>query len=65
MLARADEVIEYNTLCCGAWSPNVRWFLDAGNNETVRTLSSPASKKRQGTKSREVGHWLAANAMGI
>jgi hypothetical protein len=37
------------------------WFLDAGNNETVRTLSSPASKKRQGTKSREVGHWLAAN----
>src|SRR5262245_4096272 len=32
------------------------WFLDAGNNETLRTLSEPASKKRQGTKSREVGH---------
>ncbi|WP_371933037.1 hypothetical protein [Bradyrhizobium sp. CCGUVB23] len=32
------------------------WFLDASNNETVRTLSSPASKKRQGTKSREVWH---------
>jgi hypothetical protein len=31
------------------------WFLDAGNNETVRTLSWLASKKRQGTKSREVG----------
>ena len=32
------------------------WFLDAGNNETVRTLSSPASKKRQGTKSRSARH---------
>ena len=30
-------------------------FLDAGNNETLRTLSEPASKKRQGTKSRELG----------
>ena len=40
-------------------------FLDAGNNETLRTLSGPASKKRQGTKSREIGHWLAASAMGI
>jgi len=30
-------------------------FLDAGNNETLRTLSEPASKKRRGTKSREVG----------
>jgi hypothetical protein len=27
MLARADEVIEYNTLCCGAWSPNVADFV--------------------------------------
>ena len=27
------------------------WFLDAGNNETVRRLSSPASEKRQRTKS--------------
>jgi hypothetical protein len=40
-------------------------FLDAGNNETLRTLSEPASKKRQGTKSRAVGRWLAASAMGI
>ena len=30
-------------------------FLDAGNNEAVGTLSCQASKKRQGTKSREVG----------
>ena len=29
-------------------------FLDAGNNETLRTLSEPASKKRQGRKSRSV-----------
>jgi hypothetical protein len=36
------------------------WFLDAGNDETLGRLSSPASKKRQGTKSRDVGHWLAA-----
>jgi hypothetical protein len=46
-------------------SPEVCRFLDAGNNETLRTLSGPASKKRQGTKSREIGHWLAASAMGI
>ena len=35
------------------------WFLDAGNDETLGRLSWPASKKRQGTKSREVGHRLA------
>jgi hypothetical protein len=29
-------------------------FMDAGNTETLRALSEPASKKRQGTKSREV-----------
>ena len=28
-------------------------------------LWRPASKKRQGTKSRAAGHWLAASAMGI
>jgi hypothetical protein len=43
----------------------VCWFLDAGNDERLGRLSWPASKKRQGTKSREVGHWLAASAMGI
>jgi hypothetical protein len=40
------------------------WFLDAGNNETVRTLSSPASKKRQGTKSREVWHRQGSERYG-
>jgi hypothetical protein len=28
-------------------------------------LRRAAAEKRQGTKSREVGHWLAASAMGI
>src|SRR5271155_3493691 len=32
------------------------WFLDAGNDDTLGALSWPASKKRQGTKSREVWH---------
>jgi len=35
------------------------------DDETLHALGEPASKKRQGTKSREVGHWLAASAMGI
>ena len=30
-------------------------FLDAGGIDPVRTLGRPASKKRQGTKSREAG----------
>jgi hypothetical protein len=36
--------------------PFLFWFLDAGNDETLGRLSWPASKKRQGTKSREVWH---------
>ena|SRR6516162_6809011 len=40
-------------------------FLDAGNNEALGTLSCQASKKRQGTKSREVGPRLGSGAMGI
>ena len=35
----------------------------AGNHETLHTPSEPASKKRQGTKSWEIGHALAARAM--
>jgi hypothetical protein len=35
------------------------------NDETDRALKRPATKKRQGTKSRAVGQWLAASAMGI
>jgi hypothetical protein len=39
-------------------------FLDAGNNETLHTLSDPASKKRQGTKSRAVGQRLGSERYG-
>ena len=38
--------------------------LDAGNNEGLGTLSSQASKKRQGTKSREVGPQLGSERYG-
>ena len=37
-------------------SPEMCWFLDAGNFETLRKLNWPAAKKRQGTKSRDVWH---------
>jgi len=33
------------------------------HDESFHALWQPASKKRQGTKSREVGRWLAASAM--
>ena len=43
-------------ICCGAiWSLMCR-FSVAGNNETLPALKRPAAEKRQGTKSREVGH---------
>jgi len=38
--------------------------LDAGNDETVLALRRPASKKRQGTKSREVGERLSSERYG-
>ncbi len=34
------------------------------NDETLGTVSWPASKKRQGTKSREVGHWRGNGRYG-
>ena len=40
--------------------PLLWWFLDAGNDETLRRLNWPASKKRQGAKSREVEHRLSS-----
>ena len=39
-------------------------FLDAGGIDPVRTLGRPASKKRQGTKSREAGCGWAACRYG-
>jgi hypothetical protein len=34
------------------------------NDETDHALKRPATKKRQGTKSRAVGQWLAAGRYG-
>ena len=39
-------------------------FLDASNDETIRTLSWLASKKRQGAKSREVWHRPCSESYG-
>jgi hypothetical protein len=39
-------------------------FLDAGNDETLLALRRPASKKRQGTKSREVWRRLYRERYG-
>jgi hypothetical protein len=39
-----------------AEQPELYRFLDAGDTESFRMRSRPASKKRRGTKSREVGH---------
>ena len=39
-------------------------FLDAGNDEMLLALRRPASKKRQGTKSREVRHRLSNERYG-
>ena len=43
-------------MCAGFWTP--------GNNGGLGTLSSQASKKRQGTKSREVGPRLGSERYG-
>ena len=40
----------------GPGGPELYRFLDAGDTESFRMRSRPASKKRRGTKSREVGH---------
>jgi len=44
-----------SVLCAGFWTPARR---------RLRTLNWPASKKRQGTKSREVGHRLGSGRYG-
>ena len=38
--------------------------MDAGNAEVLRTLSELASKKRQGTKSRDFGERLGSEGYG-
>jgi hypothetical protein len=60
---RSPNCPNANFCCCaGFW---LCWFLDAGNHETLHTPNEPASKKRQGTKSREAGDCRAARTMGI
>jgi hypothetical protein len=59
LLALADEVIEQ-----AATSVSVQVF-GCRDAETILTLGQPASEKRQGTKSRDVGADGAAGAMGI
>jgi hypothetical protein len=54
-MQRCNQIIHVAS-CVGFWN--------AGNNETFRTLREPASKKRQGTKSREVGHRLGSGRYG-
>jgi len=44
---------------------NSRPYRDCRHAETIRTLGQPASEKRQGTKSRGVGHRQCSGAMGI
>ncbi len=34
------------------------------HEEAIHALRRPASEKRQGTKSREVGHWLGSERYG-
>jgi hypothetical protein len=43
-------LIKIPLVCC------VQGFSDAGTDKASRALVRPASEKRQGTKSREVGH---------
>ena len=52
--------------------PRIGWllpvlcrFLGRRHDEVIHGLWRPASEKRQGTKSREVGGGGAADAMGI
>jgi hypothetical protein len=41
------------------------WFLDAGNDETLRALNWPASKKRQDTSRGRLGTGLRQALWGI
>jgi hypothetical protein len=61
---RASRIARARTFAAVHESGSVQVF-GRRDCETIRTLLQPATEKRQGTKSREVGHWLAASAMGI
>ena len=63
--ARSAGLEHLEILSAPAEWPELYRFLDAGSDETVRTLSEPASKKRRGTKSRGVWGRVGSRAMGI
>src|SRR6516162_10749033 len=46
-------------------TPAIVQVFSRRQRQSHRALRRPAAEKRQGTKSREVGHWLAASPMGI
>ena len=51
--------------CAWQWRSAPVQVFGCRDDETDHALKGPATKKRQGTKSRAVGQWLAASAMGI
>ena len=51
---RGDRV--RGAICCTCSRPLLCRFSAAGNDEPLHALWRPAAEKRQGTKSREVGH---------
>jgi hypothetical protein len=55
---------ELSTLFVRCMSQQLCRFLDAGNDEMLLARRRPASKKRQGTKSREVSHRLSNERYG-
>jgi hypothetical protein len=59
---RESEIARYS--CTVHESGHVQVF-GRRHDVTIHALMQPATEKRQGTKSRAVGHWLAASAMGI
>jgi hypothetical protein len=71
-----SERVTLGRISSFGWTRSRNHMLDASltgcvqvfgrrNDETDHALKRPATKKRQGTKSRAVGQWLAAGAMGI
>ena len=43
---------------------NSRPYRDCWHDAAIHALRRPASEKRQGTKSREVGHWWCRGRYG-
>jgi hypothetical protein len=63
--AKSGQAIATRKFCEARRRPLMCWFLEAGNHKTLHTPSEPASKKRQGTKSRDVWHPAGQRALWI